>query len=253
MRILSWNVNGIRAVHRKGFLEWLKKDSPDILCIQETKANPRQVPPLLRHPHPYKSFWSFADKKGYSGVAIYTKEEPLSVERTLKITKKFDEEGRGLRAEYSHFILFNLYFPHGGRDQSKVPYKLEVYKEFIRYLDKLKKERKPIILCGDFNIAHKEIDLTNPKNNVKNTMFLPEERKYIDKVTKQGYVDTFRTFNKEPGNYTWWPFMNNARERNIGWRIDYIFVSSDFITNAKDAFILPKVMGSDHCPIGIEF
>lgn len=249
MRILSWNVNGIRAAQRKGFSDWLKKDSPDILCVQETKANPRQVTPELRHPYSYKSFWSSAEKKGYSGVAIYVKEKPLNVEYGLGISK-FDKEGRMLSVEYPKFILLNLYLPHGARDQSKVPHKLEMYNGLLKYINKLK-SRKPIILAGDFNVAHKEVDLARPKNNMKNTMFLPEERKQIDKIMDHGYIDTFRHFNKEPGNYTWWPYFANARKRNLGWRIDYIFVPKSFISKVKDAFILPEVMGSDHCPTGI--
>lgn len=248
MRILSWNVNGIRSVHRKGFLNWLKKDKPDILCIQETKAQTDKVSDELKNMKGYFSFWNPAERKGYSGVALLSKEKPLEVKHGLGI-KRFDKEGRVLVVKYPKFTLLNLYFPHGRRDKAKLPYKLDMYTAFFSYLNKLKKN---VVLCGDFNIAHKEIDLARPKENKNNIMFLPEERKQIDNILSKEFIDTFRHFNKEPGNYTWWPYYRDARKRNLGWRIDYIFVPKNIIKRVKKAFILSDVLGSDHCPIGIE-
>ena len=251
IRILSWNVNGIRAAHRKGFLDWLKKEQPDILCIQETKAHPEQLPDELLNVEGYRSYFSSAVKKGYSGVAIYTKIEPKSVKKGFGI-EKFDSEGRILIAEYPEFILFNIYYPNGKAREERLNYKMEFYDAFLKYVDKLKKKGKNIIVCGDVNTAHKEIDIARPKENEKISGFLPKEREWIDKFLSHGYLDTFRMFNQEPDNYTWWDLMTRARERNVGWRIDYFYISESLKKKIKDAFIMPDVMGSDHCPIGIE-
>ena len=249
MKILSWNVNGIRAVYKKGFLDWLKKSRADIVCLQETKAQKEQLPFNLTNPRNYYSYFNSAQKKGYSGVAIYSKEKPRKIEFDLGL-KRFDKEGRFLRLEFSDFNLINLYLPHGGRQKENYGYKLEVYERLIKYLKKLKKEK--IVLIGDFNIAHQEIDLARPKDNVKNIMFTPRERKQIERIVKLGFTDSFRKFNQESGHYTWWPYFRNCRERNLGWRIDYAFVSKALVAKLKDAFILSKVKGSDHCPIGIK-
>ena len=251
IRILSWNVNGIRAAHRKGFLDWLKKEQPDILCIQETKAHPEQLPDELLNVEGYRSYFSSAVKKGYSGVAIYTKIEPKSVKKGFGI-EKFDSEGRILIAEYPEFILFNIYYPNGKAREERLNYKMEFYDAFLKYVDKLKKKGKNIIVCGDVNTAHKEIDIARPKENEKISGFLPKEREWIDKFLSHGYLDTFRMFNQEQDNYTWWDLMTRARERNVGWRIDYFYISESLKKKIKDAFIMPDVMGSDHCPIGIE-
>ena len=251
IRILSWNVNGIRAAYKKGFLDWLKKDQPDILCIQETKARPEQLSDDLLNVEGYHSYFSSAVKKGYSGVAIYSKLEPKSIKNGFGI-EKFDSEGRILIAEYADFTLFNIYYPNGKARQERLDYKMEFYDAFLKYADKLKKKGKNIIVCGDVNTAHKEIDIARPKENEKISGFLPMEREWIDKFLSHGYLDTFRMFNQEPDNYTWWDQITRARERNVGWRIDYFYISESLKKKIKDAFIMSDVMGSDHCPIGIE-
>ena len=251
MKLISWNVNGIRAADKKGLFEWFKKESPDILCLQEIKAQPEQVPPHLKNTPGYNVFWNPAEQKGYSGVAIFTKEKPLAINKGFGI-EKFDEEGRTLITEFSSFTLFNIYFPNGKKNQERLDYKLDFYDTFLGYADNLKAEGKNIVICGDFNTAHKEIDLARPKENSNISGFLPVERAWIDTFIDHGYVDTFRHFNKKPDQYSWWDMKSRARERNVGWRIDYFFVSKEFISNVKKAFILQDVMGSDHCPIGIE-
>lgn len=251
LKIISWNVNGIRAAYKKGFLDWFKNENPDILCIQETKAHPDQLTEELRNPEGYESYFSSAEKKGYSGVAIYTKQKPKKVEHGFGI-KKFDSEGRIIIAEYPKFFLMNIYYPNGKASAERLKYKMEFYDAFQKYTNKLKKQGKNIVVCGDVNTAHKEIDIARPKENEKISGFLPEEREWIDKFLSDGYVDTFRMFNNEPDNYTWWDQITRARDRNVGWRIDYFYVNEEFKKNVKDAFILAEVMGSDHCPIGIE-
>ena len=249
--LYSWNVNGIRAAARKGFLDWLNLTSPDVLCLQETKAQPDQMDEQLRNPVEYHSYWASAERKGYSGVATFTKEKPTDVKKGFGI-EKFDNEGRTLITEFLSFTLFNIYFPNGKKNQERLDYKLDFYDTFLGYADNLIAIGKNIVVCGDFNTAHKEIDLSRPKENEKISGFLPIERAWIDTFTDHEYVDTFRHFNKEPEQYTWWDLKSRARERNIGWRIDYFFVNKAFIPNVKKAFIMQDVMGSDHCPIGIE-
>lgn len=249
LKIISWNVNGLRAVYKRNFLEWFGKINADIVCLQEIKAQEGQIPPDLINPGKYFSYFGFAAKKGYAGVAVYVKEKPSDVESAMGF-ERFDQEGRILRLEYRDFILFNLYLPHGGRRKENLNYKLKVYDYLLKYLKKIK--GKPVILIGDFNIAHKEIDLARPKQNQNNIMFTPEERKQADRLMKLGFTDTFRMFHKEEGRYTWWPYFANARARNLGWRIDYAFASQKMTPKVRDAFILQNVMGSDHCPIGIE-
>jgi exodeoxyribonuclease-3 len=251
IRILSWNVNGIRAAYKKGFLDWINKEKPDIICIQETKAQQEQLPDELINIEGYHSYYSSALRKGYSGVAIYTKPEPKSIKKGFGI-EKFDSEGRILIAEYPEFILFNIYYPNGKASPERLHYKMEFYDAFLKYVDKLKKKGKNIIICGDVNTAHKEIDIARPKENEKISGFLPEEREWIDKFLSHGYLDTFRMFNQEPDNYTWWDQVTRARDRNVGWRIDYFYISENLKKKIKNAFIMPDVMGSDHCPIGIE-
>ncbi len=250
-RILSWNVNGLRAVHKKGFLDWFKEEQPDILCLQETKAQEEQLPDEVRNVEGYHSYFSSAVKKGYSGVAIYTKEKPKSVKKGFGI-ERFDSEGRILVAEYSDFTLINIYYPNGKARKERLIYKMDFYDAFLEFANKLKKKGKNLIICGDVNTAHKEIDLARPKPNEKVSGFLPEERAWMDKFFANGYLDTFRMFNQEPENYTWWDMISRARDRNVGWRIDYFFISESLKKKIKNAFILADVMGSDHCPIGIE-
>ena len=248
--ILSWNVNGIRAASKKGFLEWLHEESPDVLCVQETKAHPEQLDKELLQPKGYHSYWNYPEAKGYSGVATFTKVEPVSVRNGFGI-EEFDVEGRTVFTEYPEFILFNVYFPNGKKDDERLRYKLNFYDAFLEHIDSLKAQGKKLIICGDYNTAHKEIDIARPKENEKYSGFLPVEREWLDKLVGHGYVDTFRHFNKGPDQYTWWDLKTGARERNIGWRIDYFFVNENLLPSVTGAFIMPEVMGSDHCPIGI--
>lgn len=248
MKIVSWNVNGLRACAKNGFLDFVKKENPDIICLQEIKCCEKQIPKDLQRLG-YKILVNSAGKKGYSGIAIFTCEEPTAISDKLSLLR-FDNEGRFLRLDFKDFILINIYLPHGGRDQSKLAYKLESYQKLLSYLGKIK--NKKVILAGDFNVAHTELDLARPKQNVKNIMFTPEERKQLDKLENLGFADIFRSLHPEGGHYTWWPYMANARERNLGWRIDYIFTSKLLTLKLKNAFILPKAQGSDHCPIGVE-
>ena len=251
LRLMSWNVNGIRAAYKKGLLDWFKTEKPDILCIQETKAHPEQLTEGLLSVKGYKSFFSSAERKGYSGVVTYTKPEPVDVKNGLGV-KKFDSEGRFIITEYKQFILFNIYFPNGKASKERLDYKMEFYETFLKHLKKLLKQGKKIVICGDVNTAHKEIDIARPKENEKISGFLPIEREWIDRFLDTGFIDTFRVFNQESNNYTWWDMITRARERNVGWRIDYFYISENLRKNLKSAFILPDVMGSDHCPIGIE-
>ena len=249
MRILTWNVNGLRSIYKKGFLKWLEMANADIVCLQETRVSQKDLPSDLVQVNDYNLYFNEAEKKGYAGVAVYTREKPLKVDLKLGF-KKFDQEGRILKLEYSDFTLINLYTPHGGRQKENLGYKLKVYNYLLNFLETIKYQK--VILAGDFNVAHQEIDLARPKQNQNNIMFTSEERNQIEKIIKLGFKDSFRMFYKEGGNYTWWPYFANARERNLGWRIDYIFVSNSLASNIKNAFILEKVMGSDHCPVGIE-
>jgi exodeoxyribonuclease III len=251
IKILSWNVNGIRAAYKKGFLDWFKEAKPDILCIQETKAHEEQLPDDLKNVSGYHSYFCAGERKGYSGVAVYTKEEPISVKRGFGI-KEFDNEGRILILEYPGFHLFNIYFPNGKAREERLKYKMDFYDAFLKHVKKLTKAGKKVVICGDVNTAHKEIDIARPKENEKVSGFLPEERAWLDKFLESGFIDTFRMFNDKPDNYTWWDMVTRARDRNVGWRIDYFFVSENMKDQIKNAFILSDVMGSDHCPIGIE-
>jgi len=282
MKIISWNVNGLRAVLRKNFLGWFKKANPDILCLQELKLQKEQLPPDMLKPNGYNAFFSFAAKKGYSGVAVFSKKKPVGFNQKLGLTR-FDKEGRILRLDFPKFSLINLYLPHGGRQKENLVYKLEVYKFLLKYLKKqfvipacaspkasarqakagiqvnesgsrIESGMTPrgVILIGDFNIAHTELDLARPKQNQNNIMFTPEERGQLDKIVKLGFLDTLRLFHKEDGLFTWWPYFANARARNLGWRIDYCFTSEKISNKVKGAFIFPNVTSSDHCPVGVE-
>ncbi len=252
LTLLSWNVNGARAVHRAGFLGWLADAAPDILCLQETRAEEGQLPPELVRPQPYFGYWTHSiRKKGHSGTAILSRVEPRAVRVGID-NSEFDDEGRTLVADYGRFVLINCYFPNGGRDQERVPYKLAFYDAFLAYCENLRAAGRSLVACGDVNTAHREIDLARPKQNVKSTGFLPEERAWLDRWTAAGYVDTFRLLHPDAvGAFTWWLQWGQARERNIGWRLDYFFVSADLAPHVTAAFILPDVRGSDHCPIGL--
>lgn len=249
-KLLSWNVNGIRAIKGKGFLDWFYKESPDIICLQETKAHLDQLDADLKEPAGYHACWNYPERKGYSGVAVFTKEKPLDVRYDFG-DSGLDLEGRVIVAEYPEFTLFDIYFPNGKSGPERLSYKMTFYETFLRYADSLKDAGKKLVICGDVNTAHNEIDLARPKENSKISGFLPEERAWIDKFLAHGYVDTFRHFNNEPEHYTWWDMKTGARARNVGWRLDYFFVSENLLPSLKRAFIMPGVMGSDHCPLGI--
>ncbi len=252
MKLISWNVNGLRAVLRNGFLQALEQMAPDILCLQEIKLQEEQIPQEIKDLNEYRSHWHFARKKGYSGVATLTRLQPKTVRQGLGI-EKFDAEGRVLVTEFEPFVLFNIYFPNGQRDHGRVAYKLEFYAELLKIVNALRDQGKRVIITGDFNTAHREIDLKNPKSNQNTSGFLPEERAWIDRYLQNGWIDTFRHFHPDLADqYTWWSYRFNARKRNIGWRIDYFMVSENVLPHLRDAFILPAIHGSDHCPVGIE-
>jgi len=251
MKLLCWNVNGLRAIDKKGFFPWFQNETPDILCLQEIKATPEQLPPHLRNLPGYHTFWNPAEKKGYSGVGTFSKIKPLSV-KTGFGREEFDSEGRILITAFPTFTLFNIYFPNGKKNKERLQYKLDFYDAFLSHADNLKAHKHNIIVCGDFNTAHKEIDLARPKENERISGFLPVERAWIDSFVDHGYIDTFRKFHVESNQYSWWDLKTGARARNVGWRIDYFFVNKEFFPKVKNAFILQHVMGSDHCPVGIE-
>ena len=251
MKIISWNVNGIRACAKKGFLTYLENENPDICCLQEIKANEEDIPDSLLNPFGYHNIFHSAQKKGYSGVGIYTKEKPIFVSEGFGFDQ-YDCEGRVIVAQYNDFTLLNIYFPNGQRDLARLQYKLDFYEDLFKYCEELKKDGQKLIICGDYNTAHKEIDIARPKENENNSGFLPVERAWMDKLLDDyGYIDTFRHFSNEKDQYSWWSFRTAARKRNIGWRIDYVLITPDLLPVLKDAFIQQDVMGSDHCPVGI--
>lgn len=251
IKLISWNVNGLRAVAKKGFLDWLAKAQPDVLCLQETKAYEQQLPLSLKQVNGYQPFFCAAERKGYSGVAIYTRKPPKRVKTGMGISR-FDTEGRTLMAEYEKFLLYCVYFPNGKASKERLQYKMDFYDAFLNTVEKQRKAGKKIVICGDVNTAHREIDLARPKENEKVSGFLPEERAWIDALLSSGYVDTFRIFEQNAGHYTWWDLKTRARERNVGWRLDYFFVSRSLKHNVVGAHILDNVQGSDHCPISLE-
>jgi exodeoxyribonuclease-3 len=252
LRMMSWNVNGVRAAYKKGLLDWLNEANPDLLFLQETKARPEQLPKALKEADGYNTYWHWAEiKKGYSGVAAFSKTAPDHMERGLGI-ERFDQEGRVIKIQTRGLSIFNVYFPNGKKNRERLDYKMDFYDAFLERVEGLRKNGEKIIFCGDVNTAHKEIDLARPKENEKVSGFLPIEREWIDKVIQKGYVDIFRRFNQKPDQYTWWDLKSRARERNVGWRIDYFFVAQEIADSVKDAYILPEVMGSDHCPIGMD-
>ncbi len=248
MRLISWNVNGLRSVINKElFVSFVEQHRPDCLCLQETKTRDKVDVNLPG----YEEFWNHAKKAGYAGTAVFTKVKPLNVTSGIGIAKH-DEEGRVITLEFNEFYLVNVYVPNSKRDLSRLGYRAKEWDvDFLKYLKNLEK-KKPVVFCGDLNVAHTEIDLTFPKANVHNHGFTSEERKGFDAIVTAGFLDTFREFEKGPGHYTWWSQFNNCRKRNIGWRIDYFCISKSLKPNLKKAFILPGVMGSDHCPVGIE-
>lgn len=247
--LYSWNVNGVRAIHRKGFLNWVDRVGPDILGIQETKARPEQLDQELSNPQGYKAFWDSAERKGYSGVALFTRQDPLDVTFGLGI-EDFDREGRTITAHYDAFSLITTYVPNGARDHQRVPFKMAFKQALFRRCQELREGGRSVVLCGDINTAHREVDLARPRQNQDHTGFLPQERAWIDKLIQAGYMDTYRSLHpKQEGAYTWWAYWGNARARNVGWRLDYFFVSPDLRDRVESADILDHVEGSDHCPI----
>lgn len=253
LKVLSWNVNGIRAAQRKGFLEWLQSEKPDILCIQETKAEKEQLDDELLMPEGYSTFWNSSKrKKGYSGTAIFTKLQPSKVSFGLG-DEEFDQEGRTLVAEFGDLMLFNIYFPNGKASPERLQFKMDFYEAFQKRVEKELKNGKQVVMCGDVNTAHHAIDLARPKDNEDISGFLPIEREWMDRFEEAGFHDTFRMFHPdEPDHYSWWSMRSGARGRNVGWRIDYFYASENVKKKVTDGFILPDVMGSDHCPVGIQ-
>ncbi len=251
MKLRSWNVNGIRAAHAGGFLKWLEAEKPDVVCVQETKAQTEQLGEEILHPLGYHSCWHSARKKGYSGVATFSRREPLSVRYGIG-NRLADSEGRVLITEHPGLVVVNAYFPNSQHDHARLDYKLTFCRSMLRLLNKLRREGNNVALCGDFNIAHTEIDLANPKENRKNAGFLPEERAWMDRLLGHGWIDTFRHFCDEPGHYTWWSQRMGVRKRNVGWRLDYFAVNPELVDRLKAARIQPQVKGSDHCPVTLE-
>ena len=244
MRLVSWNVNGINASIKKGLLDFMKKEKADVYCFQETRS-PKKVESSLLELEGYEQYWHYAEKKGYSGTVTLTRVEPLSVKNGLG---RFDTEGRTITTEFNDFYLVNVYFPNASRELVRLDYKMEYNKRFQRYTQRLRK-KKPVVVCGDFNVSHKEIDLARPKNNRQHAGFTDEERQWFDRYLKKGYIDSFREFVKEGGHYTWWFYMFDARAKNVGWRLDYFVISEELRPRLVNSEILKEVMGSDHCPI----
>ena len=250
--LISWNINGVRAATKKGFLDWLYEYNADIVGVQEIKAEPHQLESPIRNPQDRFTYWNPSrTKKGYSGTALFSKVEPKTVDLGWG-EEIFDQEGRTIMADYGDFVFFTIYFPNGDSSPERLQYKLDFYDSFLEYIIKLKKEGRSIVFSGDVNTAHTEIDLARPKENKNSSGFLPIERAWIDKVVAAGFVDSFRAINPDAiDKYSWWSYRGGARDRNVGWRIDYVFISEDLVPKLKDAFILSDVHGSDHCPVGI--
>ncbi len=254
LKLVSWNVNGLRAIMKKDFLDSLKKLDADFVCLQETKLQEHQRDDAMINIDGYESYWSYSTvKKGYSGVAVYTRLKPLEVNHGIGI-EKFDNEGRILELVFDDFRLYNVYFPNGQKDDERLQYKLDFYEAFFNYLAPLKEKGVNLVITGDYNTAHNEIDLRHPKSNEKRSGFLRIERDWLDKLIENGYVDTFRHLHPETVKYSWWSYRFNARKTNAGWRIDYFFVSESVIKNGnlKNAYIDNDILGSDHCPVGLE-
>jgi len=251
MQITTWNVNGLRAALGKGLLDWVQAQAPEALCLQEVRARREQIDEaaLNRLEANFVHWtWNPGERPGYSGVVTLAKQEPLAVQLEIG-APEFDLEGRLICTHHPHFLLFNIYFPNGGRDHSRVPYKLAFYQRLLDVCDELHARGEQIILCGDFNTAHQEIDLRNPKQNENNTGFLPEERVWIDRYLEHGFVDAYRSLYPERVEYTWWTYRMNARARNVGWRLDYFLVSQGLMERVRDVVVHDEVLGSDHCPV----
>ncbi len=258
MKLYSWNVNGIRAAQKKGFVDWVLREEPDILCLQEVKATVEQLDDVIINIEGYQSYWNPAQRKGYSGVATYIKNTLVSSlsKQPIKITngigiERFDLEGRVIVTDFEDFTLLNIYFPNGGMGDDRVQFKMDFYEAVIVYCNNIVNQGGEVIICGDFNTAHREIDLKNPKANENTSGFLPVERAMLDKFLAHGYIDVFRHLYPELVKYSWWSYRTKARERNAGWRIDYFYSSSNLLEDIVDGHILDDVEGSDHCPIAL--
>lgn len=249
-KLISWNVNGIRALEKKGFLEWLAGSQADVVAIQETKASPDQLSEALLRPAAYRTDWNSAERKGYSGTGTYTRREPLRVVAGLG-EARFDTEGRTLIHEFEPFVFFNIYFPNGGRGPEFVAHKLAFYQRFLEVANGYRRAGRPVVVTGDFNTAYAEIDLARPKENVTHSGFMPEERRGLGEFFTSGLIDTFRLLHPDTIKYSWWDMVSRARERNVGWRLDYFMVSPDLKDHVVAADIHDEVMGSDHCPVSL--
>ncbi|MFL5754525.1 MAG: exodeoxyribonuclease III [Bacteroidia bacterium] len=251
MRIITYNVNGIRAAMGKGLIDWMRSAQPDILCVQEIKANPAQVGVLEFEELGYHHYWYPAQKKGYSGVAIFSKLKPDNVVYGCGI-KAYDDEGRVLRADYGDISVLSVYHPSGSSGDERQAFKMKWLSDFHDYVNELKKTREKLIICGDYNICHKHIDIHNPVSNAKTSGFLPEEREWFERFVNSGFVDSFRHFNQEPHHYSWWSYRAGSRAKNLGWRIDYNLVTGNLQNNLKRSVILSEAMHSDHCPVSLD-
>ncbi len=250
MKLISWNVNGVRAAFKKGFPQYLEKEKPDIICLQETKAHKEQLTSEILYDHGYHTYWHSGIKKGYSGVATFCQHEPLYIQEGLGI-RKYDDEGRVLITEHEGFLLFNIYFPNGQKDDNRLKYKLDFYDDLLPIINEHVESGNNVIVTGDWNTAHQPIDLARPKENINTSGFMPIEREKLDLYISHGWMDTFRLFHDEGGRYSWWTYRFGARERNVGWRIDYFFVNQEMLDKCIDADIQHDVLGSDHCPISL--
>lgn len=244
-------MNGIRACAKSGFLDWFEKENADIVCLQEIKAQADQLEATLRNPLQYHAFWNSAEKPGYSGTVIFSKKEPVSVEYGLG-DREIDREGRVMILKFPKFTIVNSYFPNSQRDHSRLPFKLKFCAKFLKKVNTLRAAGENVLMCADWNIAHKEIDLKNPKSNKKNAGFLPEERAWMDEFVSAGYVDAFRQFQPEGGHYTWWSYRPGVREKNVGWRLDYFMANEEFKDRLRTSYHRPEIRGSDHCPVAVE-
>jgi len=249
--ICTWNVNGLRACANKGFLDWLTTSAPDVLCLQETKAHREQIPPAVAEPAGYRTWFASAVKKGYSGTALYARRDPVDVVLGLG-DRIFDDEGRTIVADFGPFTVINGYFPNSQPEAARLDYKLAYFAAVRRRADEVRAAGKGVVITGDFNAAHTEIDLANPKQNENNAGYLPEERSWVSTMLADGWADVFRDRHPgEKGHYTWWTYRMNARARNVGWRLDYFLVSADLVAAVDDVVILGDVLGSDHCPVSL--
>ena len=251
MKIVTYNVNGIRAAMSKGLIDWISQVSPDVLCVQEIKANPEQVGVFEFEELGYHHYWYPAQKKGYSGVAIFTKQKPKHIEYGCGI-KEYDDEGRNLRIDFEEFSVMSVYHPSGSSGDLRQAFKMEWLGAFLNYINQLKATYPKLVICGDFNICHKAIDIHNPKSNANTSGFLPEEREWMEQFINSGFVDSFRHFNQEPHQYSWWSYRAGSRAKNLGWRIDYNFVTDNLKNKISRSVILPSAIHSDHCPVLLE-